>query len=63
LKNGEEKSFKEYYRKYGVEIRDLRQPLLVSRPKQRDINRGEPDAILLIPEFCALTGQTSILKD
>ena len=57
-RNQQEISFFDYYRQnYGLTIRNLDQPLLVSRPKQKDVNRGEPNSILLIPEFCALTGK------
>ena len=37
-------------------ITDMEQPLLVSRPKKKDIRRGIQGDILLIPELCTLTG-------
>jgi aubergine len=50
-------SFIDYYRKhYDQQIKNLSQPLLVSRPKEKDKRAGQKTDILLIPEFCALTG-------
>jgi len=43
-------SLADYYRaKYEIQIRDLHQPLLVSRPKKKELHRGETAPILLIP--------------
>ena len=50
-------SYQEYYRKqHGCEIRDAKQPLLVSRPKKADIRRGQEGNFFLVPELCTLTG-------
>lgn len=58
-KNGEQISYCEYYRtKYNIEIRDKRQPLLVTRSKPRDRRAGkaEDNLVYLIPELCNSTG-------
>ncbi|XP_066905703.1 piwi-like protein Siwi isoform X2 [Halyomorpha halys] len=56
-KKGQNTSYFDYYHtKYGVEIKDLNQPLLVSRPKPRDIRAGRSNNIILIPELCQMTG-------
>ncbi len=51
------KTYVQYYKeKYQLEVRDKRQPLLVSKPSQRDINRGWDHDGLLVPEVCNMTG-------
>ena len=65
-KNGDKISFMDYYKTpYSIHIREGRQPLLVSLPRERDKNRPPPGAekaeerdrhVLLIPELCMLTG-------
>ena len=53
----------EYYEtKYQLRISDMDQPLLVSRPKKRDVHRGEDGPILLIPELCQLTGLSEAIR-
>jgi aubergine-like protein len=39
-------------------VRDPKQPLLVSRPKDRDRRGGMTGPILLVPELCFMTGLT-----
>ena len=52
-------SYLEYYKiRYSVRVKDPKQRLLVSRPSRRDINRGDPEPIYLIPELCGMTGLT-----
>jgi len=52
-------SYFEYYNsRYNCSIRDSKQPLLVSRPKDRDRRGGQTGPILLIPELCYMTGLT-----
>ena len=47
----------EYYQtKYHLTVRNSDQPLLVSLPKDRDRHRGDQGPVLLIPEFCQMTG-------
>uniref|UniRef100_A0A8C4REA3 Piwi-like protein 2 n=1 Tax=Erpetoichthys calabaricus TaxID=27687 RepID=A0A8C4REA3_ERPCA len=59
LFNGTETTFVEYYRKnYGITIKELDQPLVVHRPKERSGVSGKTLAgeILLIPELSFMTG-------
>lgn len=57
LKNGQTISYRQYYyERYQVTIQTSVQPLLVSRPSRRDINRGNTEPIFLIPELCGMTG-------
>ncbi|GAB0086880.1 hypothetical protein DMENIID0001_010860 [Sergentomyia squamirostris] len=59
MKSGEMMSFLQYFQnRYKCTIRDLRQPLLVSRAKAKDIRAGRAETILLVPELCRLTGLT-----
>jgi aubergine-like protein len=54
--------FLDYYKqKYNVNITDVKQPLLISRPRERMMRRGEDtsnEPVLLIPELCIMTGLT-----
>lgn len=58
-------SFKDYYKKhYDIDIRDLGQPLLLSRLKTRI--RGQEDTermVCLVPELCYLTGLTDAMRN
>lgn len=57
-------SFVEHYQKrYNINIRDVTQPLLVSRAKARDIRGGGAELILLIPELCRSTGLTETMRN
>lgn len=50
-------TFIEFYRtQYQLDINILTQPLLVTRPSRRDVNRGDIKPIYLIPELCGMTG-------
>ena len=60
---GKPVSYAEYYKtKYQINITDLRQPLLVSRAKKRDLHRGNPEKIYLVPETCQMTGLTEQIR-
>ncbi|XP_003227089.2 piwi-like protein 2 isoform X1 [Anolis carolinensis] len=65
LSNGKETTFIDYYSKnYGITIKDLDQPLLIHRPKEKKnppgkLQRGE---ILLVPELSFLTGIPERMK-
>nr|ANZ54961.1 piwi 2 [Fimbriaphyllia ancora] len=61
---GEEMSYMDYYRKvYNKELQDPEQPLLVHRPKDREIQRGKkPGLVCLIPELCYITGLTDAVR-
>ncbi|KAH7946707.1 hypothetical protein HPB52_003764 [Rhipicephalus sanguineus] len=57
------KSYMDYYREqYEKCIRDVQQPLLVCRPKEKDIRAGRTDNVYLIPELCVLTGLTDEMR-
>lgn len=61
---GEEMSYMDYYRKvYNKELQDPEQPLLVHRPKDKEIQRGKkPGLVCLIPELCYITGLTDAVR-
>ncbi|XP_033126803.1 piwi-like protein 1 [Anneissia japonica] len=71
--DGSEISYCEYYSSvYERNITDMQQPLLVSRPKKREMRAGKagPEVLHLIPEFCTMTGLSeevrsnfSVMKD
>ena len=44
---------------YNIDIQDANQPLLVSKPKKREIRArgGDDSPLLLVPELCTRTGQ------
>lgn len=59
MKDGSTISFKDYYEKrYGLQVKDLKQPLLISMPKDKDRRRGDMQAVKIIPEFTQMTGLT-----
>lgn len=39
----------------------MNQPLLVSRPKKKDIRMGRTEPIYLLPELCTLTGKARVV--
>lgn len=52
-------SFCSYYKsKFGLSIKDERQPLLISKASARNIRAGQTSDICLVPEFCRITGLT-----
>lgn len=56
-----EVSYVQYYKQqYGIEIRDLKQPLLISREEKRVSGQAEKKTFIysIIPEICYLTGLT-----
>lgn len=56
-------TFAEYYKKrYNIAIKDLNQPLLLSKAKDRDLRGGGKEIIALIPELCRATGLTDQMK-
>ncbi|XP_067168369.1 piwi-like protein 2 [Apteryx mantelli] len=59
LTSGEEITFVDYYSKtYGITVRELDQPLLIHRPKERLTPEGKHqlNTILLVPELSFMTG-------
>ncbi|XP_061189698.1 piwi-like protein 1 isoform X1 [Saccostrea echinata] len=59
LRNDVSITLAEYYKKnYNIDVRDMNQPLVVSRPKKKDIRMGRTEPIFLLPELCTVTGLT-----
>ncbi|XP_063601294.1 piwi-like protein Siwi [Penaeus indicus] len=59
---GEEITYLDYYEKtYQVKIKDPYQPLLLSKPRKRDLRRGQGN-IYLIPELCVPTGLSDDMR-
>ncbi|XP_044590639.1 piwi-like protein Siwi isoform X1 [Cotesia glomerata] len=57
-------TYLQYYQsKYGISIRDPKQPLLASRSDQRDRRAGQDEIIYLIPELCRTTGLTDEMRN
>ncbi|XP_054660753.1 piwi-like protein 2 isoform X2 [Grus americana] len=66
LASGEEITFVDYYSKaYGITIRELDQPLLIHRPREKQMPDGKRrlDMVLLVPELTFMTGVPEIKKD
>jgi len=62
-KQGTPCTYRDYYKsRYSVDITDLRQPLLMCRPTERDIHRGDNTATYLVPELCQMTGLTDAMR-
>ncbi|KAM7451808.1 Piwi-like protein 2 [Porites harrisoni] len=63
---GEEMSYMDYYKKvYNKDLHDPEQPLLVHRPKEKELQRGKgrkPGLVCLIPELCYITGLTDAIR-
>lgn len=60
-KEDKEQSYADYYKKqYGITIRDVKQPILVSRKELRVSGRADKLELSfgLIPELCSMTGLT-----
>lgn len=56
-------TFMQYFKdRYNIIIRDPRQPMLVSRAKQRDIRAGMAELIYLVPELVRATGITDEMR-
>ncbi|SPP81698.1 protein aubergine [Drosophila guanche] len=56
-------SYVEYYRKrYNITIRDHKQPLVVSRPTEKNIRGGTDQLIMLVPELARATGMTDAMR-
>lgn len=59
-------SYIDYYKKqYNIEIRDLKQPLLISRKEVRISGESEKREYVfcLIPEICYMTGEFNPLSN
>ncbi|XP_013136803.1 PREDICTED: protein aubergine-like, partial [Papilio polytes] len=51
-----------YYKKYNIRINDVRQPMLVSRSKLREMRAGMPELVYLVPELCRMTGLSDAMR-
>ncbi|XP_074664275.1 piwi-like protein 2 [Strix aluco] len=66
LASGEEITFVDYYSKaYGITIRELDQPLLIHRPREKQTPEGRRplDMVLLVPELTFMTGLPELRRD
>ncbi|XP_058715410.1 piwi-like protein 2 isoform X2 [Poecile atricapillus] len=66
LASGQEITFVEYYSQtYGITIRELDQPLLVHKPKEKLLPEGKRqlELVLLVPELTFLTGLSDLRKN
>ncbi|XP_061394627.1 protein aubergine [Musca vetustissima] len=61
-KDGEISYMQYYKQRYNIQIRDQKQPMLVSRPTERNIRGGQDEFIMLIPEICRATGITDAMR-
>lgn len=63
-KGDQDISYMDYYKtRYGITIRDPKQPLLVSKAKAKQVRGGSPEEFFLVPELCRLTGLTDQMRD
>ncbi|XP_025198064.1 piwi-like protein Ago3 [Melanaphis sacchari] len=65
--SGVEVSYKDYYKKmYDIEIKNLSQPMIITKAKRKDLNKKnateDSDICCLVPELCNLTGLTEAMK-
>lgn len=63
--NGKPISYVQYYKQqYNIDIRDLKQPLLIHRKERRVAGQEKPQEMMmcLIPEICYLTGLTDEMR-
>ncbi|XP_022171132.1 piwi-like protein Ago3 [Myzus persicae] len=63
--HGVQVSYKDYYKKmYDIEIKNLQQPMMITKAKKKDINnKNDNEGICcLVPELCNLTGLTEAMK-
>lgn len=53
-----EVTYADYYRnKYSITIRNLTQPMLVSRTSERERRTESSEIVYLVPELCRATGK------
>lgn len=52
-----------FFQAYQIAVRDLQQPMLVSRPKKKDQREGAPELLYLLPELCIMTGITDEMRN
>ncbi|XP_068083901.1 piwi-like protein Siwi [Anabrus simplex] len=62
-RDGKEVTYKAYFKsRYGLEIKNPDQPMLVSLPKLRERRRGFSTPVYLVPELCRMTGITDEMR-
>jgi len=58
-KSGRSVTYAEYFKeRYGIELKEEKQFMLRSMPKDRDVRGGRTEDVLLPPEVCYMTGLT-----
>ncbi|XP_003245599.2 piwi-like protein Ago3 [Acyrthosiphon pisum] len=66
-RNGIEITYKDYYKNmYDVEIKNLTQPMIITKAKKKDMissNANDLSICCLVPELCNLTGLTEAMKN
>ena len=56
-------TYEEYFlKKYGLNIGDRNQPMIVSNPRKRDVNKGITNKIYLVPSLCNMTGLSNEMR-
>ena len=56
-------TYKDYFEdRYTISIRDPEQPMLVSKPKARDVRGDRNRFVYLVPELCRSTGLTDRMR-
>ena len=62
--NRVERTFMDYYKvHYNLDIKDPKQPLLISRSKRKTVEESEVASLTaLVPELCSMTGLTEAMK-
>ena len=59
---GSQISYAQYFKdKYNITIKNVKQPILISMPKERD-RRGEREMVCLLPEICYMTGLNDAMR-
>ncbi|KAF4517180.1 Argonaute-3 [Ephemera danica] len=51
-----------YNQRYNLKIKDMNQPLLLSKSKAKDLRAGVPETVFLVPELCRMTGLTDDMR-
>ncbi|GFO44194.1 piwi-like protein 1 [Plakobranchus ocellatus] len=57
VRKGENITYADYYKQHwNVTINDMDQPLLLTKPTDKDVRRGDKENLYLVPELCTITG-------
>lgn len=63
--DGQLQTYADYYKSryhLTIEPEEMRQPMLISHPKKKDINKGITGDIYLVPSLCNPTGLTDTMR-